>query len=94
MTAKLLHMELSKAVASLALLLGVLLATGYARGTDIGTPDGGKGTVQERLVAREAVRRAALAEHHRRKEDFARLCTKPLMSAVELEACRVAYRRL
>ena len=94
MTAKLPLMELSKAVASLALLLGVLLATGYARGSEIDAAAGAKGTVQERLVAREAVRRAALAEHHKRKEDFARLCAKPLMSAVELEACRVAYRRL
>ena len=87
-------MELSKAVASLALLLGVLLAAGYARGTEIGWPAGTKETVQDRLTAREAMRRAALAEHHKRKEDFARLCTKPLMSPAELEACRVAYRRL
>ena len=85
-------MELSKAVASLALILAAALAAGYARGTEIGAPTGS--TVQDRLLAREAMRRAAVAEHHKRIEDFARRCTKPLMSNVELEACRVAYRRL
>jgi hypothetical protein len=87
-------MELSKAVASLALILGLLLAAGYARAMDGGAPAASRLTVQDRLVAREALRRAAVVEQHRRKEDFARLCTKPFMSAVELEACRVAYRRL
>ena len=84
-------MELSKVVASLALILCVLLATGYARG------DGGSGvkqTGQERLLAREAMQRAALAEHHRRKEDVMRLCNRPLNRPVELEACRAAYRKL
>jgi hypothetical protein len=84
-------MELSKVVASLALILGVLLATGYARA------DGGSGvrqTGQERLAAREAMQRAALAEHHRRKVDVMRLCNKPLNTAAELEACRAAYRKL
>jgi hypothetical protein len=87
-------MELSKAVASLALILGVLLAAGYARGMDAFAPKGTQETMQDRLVAREAMRRAALAEHHKRKEDFARLCAKPFMRAPELEACRAAYRRL
>jgi hypothetical protein len=87
-------MELSKAVASLALILAVLLAAGHARGTEIGGPTGSQETMQDRLLAREAMRRAALAEHHKRIEDFARRCTKPLMSAAELETCRVAYRRL
>jgi len=87
-------MELSKAVASLALILGMLVATGYARGAETGWQTASKATVQEQLVAREAMRRAALAEHHKRKEAFARLCMKPLMSSAELEACRVAYRRL
>ncbi|HJY76705.1 MAG TPA: hypothetical protein VKE95_08740 [Burkholderiales bacterium] len=84
-------MELSKVVASLAIILGATLAAGYARG------DGGSGvkqTGQERLVAREAIQRAALVEHHRRKEDVMRLCNRSLNSAAEVEACRVAYRRL
>jgi hypothetical protein len=87
-------MELSKAVVSLALILAAALAAGYARGGEGGGPAGTRETVQERLVAREATRRAALAEHLRRKEDFVRRCAKSLMSAAELEACRVAYRRL
>jgi hypothetical protein len=86
-------MELSKAVASLALVLAVTLAAGYANGDNKSMPPA-KETMQERLLAREAMRRAALQEHHRRKEDFTRLCTKPLMTAAELEACRAAYRRL
>ena len=78
-------MELSKLVAFLALVLGVVLATGQARGA---------GTVQDKLVEREAVQRAALVEHHKRKEDFTRLCSKPYMTSAELEACRAAYRKL
>ncbi|HEV8108750.1 MAG TPA: hypothetical protein VGP97_14605 [Burkholderiales bacterium] len=86
-------MELSKVVASLAILLGVMLAGGYARGDGPSGP-AVKETVHERLVAREAMQRAALAEHHRRKEDVARLCNRPLNGPAELEACRAAYRRL
>ena len=86
-------MDLSKVVASLAILLGVMLAGGYARGDGPVGP-AVKETVQDRLVAREAMQRAALAEHHRRKEDVARLCNRPLNSPADLEACRAAYRRL
>jgi hypothetical protein len=86
-------MELSKVVAALAIILGAALATGYARGDGPSGP-AVKETVQDKLVAREAMRRAALAEHHRRKEDVARLCNRPLASPAELEACRAAYRRL
>jgi hypothetical protein len=79
-------MELSKIVAFLALVLGVVLATGQARGAE---------TVQNKLVEREAVRRAALVEHDKRKEDFSRRCSgKPYLTSTELEACRAAYRRL
>jgi hypothetical protein len=80
-------MELSKAVAALSLLLGVLLTTGYARAAE-------KQIVQDRAAAREALRRIAIAEHDRRKQDFARRCIKPIVSNAELEACRAAYRRL
>jgi hypothetical protein len=79
-------MELSKIVAFLALVLGVVLATGQARSAE---------TVQNKLVEREAVRRAALVEHDKRKEDFSRRCSgKPYLTSTELEACRAAYRRL
>jgi hypothetical protein len=80
-------MKLSLTVAVVALILAVLVAAGYARGAE-------KETFHDRAVAREAARRVALAEHEKRKQDFARRCTKPLMSAAELEACRAAYRRL
>ena len=79
-------MELSKIVAFLALVLGVVLATGQARGA---------GTVQDRLMEREALRRAALFEHDKRKEDFTRRCSgRPYLTSTELEACRAAYRKL
>jgi hypothetical protein len=86
-------MELSTVVASLAIVLGAVLATGYARGDGPSGP-AVKETVQDKLVAREAMQRAALAEHHRRKEDVTRLCTRPLNSSAALEACRAAYRKL
>ena len=86
-------MELSKVVASLAIILGALLATGHARGDGPSMPPA-RVTVQDRLLAQEAMRRAALQEHHRRKEDVARLCNRPLNSPAELEACRAAYRKL
>ena len=86
-------MELSKVVASLAIILGAALATGYARGDGPSMP-AAKETVQERLLAREAMQRAALADHSRRKQDVARLCNRPLTSPADLEACRAAYRKL
>ena len=86
-------MELSKVVASLAIILGAALATGYARGDGPSGP-AARETVQDRLVAREAMQRAALQEHHRRKEDVVRLCNRPLNSPADIEACRVAYRKL
>jgi hypothetical protein len=78
-------MDLSRTVAALALILVLALVVGYAIAAE---------KPQDRSAAREAARRVALAEHQKRKEDFARRCTKPLMSAAELEACRAAYRRL
>ena len=86
-------MELSKVVAFLAIILGAALATGHARGDGPSMPPT-KETVQDRLLAQEAMRRAALQEHHRRKEDVARLCNRPLTSPADLEACRAAYRKL
>jgi hypothetical protein len=81
--------ELAKAVASLALILGVVLAVGHARGTE------GEGSpLLAKETQREAARRAALDEHHKRRLEFSRLCAKPLKSSVELDACRAAYRRL
>jgi len=86
-------MELSKVVASLAIILGAALATGHARGDGPGGP-AVRVTMQDKLLEREAMQRAALQEHHRRKEDVARLCNRPLNSPSQLEACRAAYRKL
>jgi hypothetical protein len=86
-------MELSKIVASLAIILGAALATGHARGDGPLMPPA-RETMQDRLLAREAMQRAALQEHHRRKEDVARLCNRPLNTPANLEACRAAYRKL
>jgi hypothetical protein len=80
-------MKLSVTVALLACLLAIALIGGYARGAD-------NPTIADRAAAREAARRLAMTEHQKRKEDFARRCGKSLMTAAELESCRVAYRRL
>jgi hypothetical protein len=79
-------MELSKLVAALALVLAGVLVSEYSQAADKETP-GNIGT------AREAMRQVAVAQHERRKEDFTRLCAKPLTNA-QMEACRAAYRRL
>ena len=84
-------MQLSVIVGSMALVLGAVLITGYAFGQESMQTPAVKQTVQEKLDAREAQRRA---EHRKRKEDFARRCMKPGLAGAELEACRAAYRRL
>ena len=80
-------MELSKVIAALALALAGILVGGYSRAAD-------KERARETVAQREAARQVALAEHQRRKETVVRLCSKPIMTQVELEACRAAYRRL
>lgn len=80
-------MDLSKAVAALALAFAVMLITDYARAA-------GPEAAGNASTAREAARRVALAEHQLRKREFARLCAKPVKSIAEMEACRAAYRRL
>lgn len=85
-------MELSRAVASTALILAVLLVVGHARGD--GDADAAKETLQKKIDRREEARRAALVEHQRRTESFERECRKPLKTAEELAACRSAYQRM
>jgi murein endopeptidase len=87
-------MQLSVIVGSMALVLGGVLITGYAFGQESMDSPVVKQTVQKKLDEREAQRRAAMAEHKKRKEDFARRCMKPGLADAELEACRAAYRRL
>ena len=86
-------MQLSSIIGSMALVLAGVLATAYAFGDENPEPVAQQ-TVQKKLDEREAQRRAAMAEHKKRKEEFARRCTKPGLSDAELEACRIAYRQL
>jgi hypothetical protein len=93
-------MELSKAIASIAVVLGVILAAGYAQsqGGDEGpaAPSAGatKPTGQARLEEREAERRAAVAEQERRKVAYEKACNRPLKTETDFETCRTAYKRL
>lgn len=93
-------MELSKAIASIAVVLGVILAAGYAQsqGGDESpaAPSAGatKQTGQARLQEREAERRAAVLEQERRKADYERACKGPLKSDTDFETCKTAYKRL
>ena len=98
-------MELSRAVASTALILGVLLIVGHARGGDEGSEAAAaakeseilqkeSGTLQERIRKREEARRVEMLEQQRRTELFDRNCRKPVMTDQELAACRAVYRKM
>ena len=92
-------MELSRAIATVAIVLGVVLAAGYASSQDnvpvLDTKQPSpKQTAQEKIAEREAQRREAMKLHQERKEDFARRCNKPSQSESEMEYCRAAYRKL
>jgi hypothetical protein len=83
-------MELSRTIAWMAIVLGVILTAGYAQG-DTSLPAAPMPTVQQQVQAREAQRRAEVAEHQRRKEAYKRACSKPIKS---VEECREAYKQL
>jgi len=85
-------MDLSKTIATIALVLGVILCAGYS----YSEPAAGamKQTAQERVHEREAQRRAAVEEQQKRKDAYERACNRPLKSATDLELCKVAYKRL
>jgi hypothetical protein len=93
-------MELSKAIASIAVVLGVILAAGYAQGQGgdevPAAPAAGatKQTGQARLEEREAERRAAVLEQQKRRVAYEQACNRPLKTETELELCRTAYKRL
>jgi hypothetical protein len=84
-------MELSRAVASGALILGALLVAGYALSGEAAEP---KETAQKKIEQREEARRAAVIEHRRKTEVFQQRCRKPLRTPEELEDCRVIYRMM
>lgn len=87
-------MELSRAVASAALVLGVLLVVGHARSDDETPAPPSQETLQKKLEKREQARRAAVTEQRRRAEIFQQRCQKPLRTPEELEDCRVIYRTM
>jgi hypothetical protein len=94
-----LPMDLSKVIAAVALALAAVLVSEYSRAAEKVVAQQPVKTQQplqarETVEAREAARRLALVDHQRRKDNVVRLCGKPLMTQAELEACRVAYRRL
>ena len=86
-------MNTSIVVGSIALVLAGVHATGHAFGQEITKLP--PPTAQEKTDQREALRRAAVMDHQKRKEEFARNCVKPvLLSDAQLDACRAAYRKL
>ncbi|HEV3008639.1 MAG TPA: hypothetical protein VGX52_06360 [Burkholderiales bacterium] len=85
-------MELSRAIASIAVVLGVILAAGYAQGESAAGAT--KQTAQDKVQAREAERRAAVLEQEKRKDAFERACNKPLRTDTDRDLCRTAYKRL
>ena len=85
-------MNTSTVVRSIALALAGALATGHAFGQEIIKEP--PPTAQEKTDQREVLRRAAVQDQQKRKDDFARNCLKPALSDSQLEACRAAYRKL
>ena len=86
-------MNTSILVGSIALVLAGVLATGRAFGQE--TVKLPPPTAQEKTEQREVLRRAAMLDHQKRKDEFARNCLKPAqLSEAQLDACRAAYRKL
>ena len=79
-------------IGSMALALAGALATGQAFG-ETARPQS-RQTLQQQIEEREALRRVAVEDHQKRREEFKRNCTKRDLSPAQLEACRAAYRRL
>ena len=86
-------MELSRTIATMAVVLGVILAAGYANGEAV-APGPAMQTAQEKSDEREAQRRVAVVEQQKRKDAYERACNKPLKSDTDLDLCRTAYKRL
>ena len=90
-------MELSRTIGTVAVVLGIVLAAGYAVGED-GRPATKQAeatkTGQSKVEEREAQRRVALEEQQRRKDAFERACNKPLKTDMDFDLCRTAYKRL
>ena len=102
-------MELSRTIGTVAVVLGIVLAAGFAVGED-GAPATKQGmstatlsqaapapaskTGQMKVEEREAQRRVALEEQQKRKDAFERACNKPMKTDMDFDLCRTAYKRL
>jgi hypothetical protein len=86
-------MELSRTIASVAVVLAVILAAGHAY-SEAMVPAAAQPTAQQKVDEREAQRRAAVEEQQKRKDAFERACSKPIKSDTDHELCRAAYKRL
>jgi hypothetical protein len=92
-------MELSRTIGTVAVVLGVVLAAGFAVGED-GAQGSSKSaaapqvTGQMKIEEREAQRRVALEEQQKRRDQFERACNKPMKSDMDRDLCRTAYKRL
>jgi hypothetical protein len=81
-------MELSSTIASMAVVLGVVVATGFAVGEN-NVPAPTKTVEKKSLVEKNS-----LDEQQKRREHFERACNKPLRTDNDRETCRAAYRAL
>ena len=95
-------MELSRTIGTVAVVLAVVLAAGFAVGEDgvpatqlaQATQAEATKTGQMKVEEREALRRAALEEQQKRRDQFERACNKPMKSDMDRDLCRTAYKRL
>ena len=91
-------MQASTIVGTLALILAAALIAGYAHSDEPQPVPEAKAsevkTMQKKVDEREAIRRAAVAEQQKRREEFNRRCSKPLKTAEELQECRAVYRQM
>jgi hypothetical protein len=75
-------MELSKTIASMAVVLGVVVAGGFAAGEDKAGSD------------RTVAEKKGIEEQEKRRAHFERACNKPLKTENDKALCRAAYRAL
>ena len=97
-------MELSRTIGTVAVVLGIVLAAGFAVGEDgapatkqaapAATAQESAKTGQAKVEEREAQRRVALKEQQERKDAFERACNKPMKTDMDFDLCRTAYKRL
>ena len=73
--------------------LAAALAAGHVLGQDT-PPQSEPKAMHKKVEEREAQRRAAAVDQQKKRDEFARRCSKPLKTPHELEECRVVYRQM